>query len=176
MPLVGKRPKPGDMIRFRGKVIDHWGVYVGDDFVVHLTADAGQSSLCSGSGSSGSTGIGNRAIVKRQRLEEVAAGRKYEVMNLSINGRTPRSPDEIVKAAENEVGKKKKYNLTSDNCEHFEMRYGKSACSQMLNATISATEGVISAFIVTTGFAVTAAVPVGIGVAVGTYFLKRLVF
>lgn len=69
--------------------------------------------------------------MKRQRLEEVAAGRKYEVMNLSINGRTPRSPDEIVKAAENEVGKKKKYNLTSDNCEHFEMRYGKSACSQV---------------------------------------------
>ncbi|XP_073490554.1 uncharacterized protein [Aquarana catesbeiana] len=44
MPLIGLEPKPGDLIAFIGieDPYDHWGVYVGDDYVVHIQVSEGE--------------------------------------------------------------------------------------------------------------------------------------
>ncbi|KAM3919426.1 phospholipase A and acyltransferase 4-like isoform 1-T2 [Leptodactylus fuscus] len=128
MPLEGSPPKPGDLIEFIRPLYQHWGVFVGDGKVVHLTDQDGWSSL--------SSAFGNTAMVREDPIERVADGCIYRVNNKYDARRPPYPPRKIVNAARREVGKKKNYSVTSANCEHFvtELRYGDSFCDQVDNA------------------------------------------
>ncbi|KAM3920557.1 phospholipase A and acyltransferase 3-like isoform 2-T2 [Leptodactylus fuscus] len=131
MPLKGSYPEPGDLVEFYRGVYQHWGVYVGDGKVVHLTTGLLGSSGSSCSSSSSLPGVG-KGMVKEESLETVAGEDTYRVNNKYDEKRNPRPADEIVKAAREEVGKKKKYAVTCANCEHFvtELRYGSSYSDQ----------------------------------------------
>ncbi|XP_072277556.1 phospholipase A and acyltransferase 2-like [Pyxicephalus adspersus] len=135
MPLIGPAPKPGDLIEFQRTFYQHWGIFVGNGYVVHLTDQDGYSSL--------SSAFGETAVVRKDHLETVACGCNYKVNNKYDSKRTPYPPSKIVNAALKEVGRRKNYSLTSANCEHFStnLRYGNEFCDQVDNATTYALGG-----------------------------------
>ncbi|XP_077311885.1 phospholipase A and acyltransferase 4-like [Lithobates pipiens] len=135
MPLIGPEPKPGDLIEFHRVAYQHWGVYVGDGYIVHLTDQEGWSSL--------SSAFGGTAVVRKDRLESVANGCDYKVNNKYDSKCSPYPARKIVNAALKEVGKKMDYSVTSANCEHFatDLRYGEQFCDQVDNAKMYAAGG-----------------------------------
>ncbi|XP_062252492.1 uncharacterized protein LOC133961413 [Platichthys flesus] len=119
--------KPGDLIEiFRG-LYQHWAVYIGENEVVNLIPEGGQSS---GSPELPSSSNGN---VKREKLAEVVGNDHYQVNNLLDDMFDARDPSVIVKEACEMVGRQLQYNRDTYNCEHFatEMRYGKAKSRQI---------------------------------------------
>ncbi|XP_063293675.1 phospholipase A and acyltransferase 3-like [Pelobates fuscus] len=145
MPLIsGPPPKPGDLIEFIRPFYQHWGIYVGDGYVVHLTDQEGWSSL--------SSALGGSAVVRKDLLESVANGCGYRVNNKYDQKTIPYPPQDVVKAALDLVGQTMPYSVTSANCEHFatELRYGKCFSDQVANvATYAAVGGVALASVIT---------------------------
>uniref|UniRef100_A0A8C9PJ52 LRAT domain-containing protein n=1 Tax=Spermophilus dauricus TaxID=99837 RepID=A0A8C9PJ52_SPEDA len=129
MGLPGPTPSPYVIEIFRG-AFEHWAVYVGKGYVVHLTSpsEAAGASV-SGLGSV----LADRAIVKKELLSVVAGGDKYRVNNKNDDKYKPLPPNEIVQQAEKMVGKYVPYSLTNSNCEHFvnTLRYGVSRSDQV---------------------------------------------
>ncbi|KAM5186075.1 phospholipase A and acyltransferase 2-like [Callospermophilus lateralis] len=124
------QPKLGDLIEIFRFGYEHWAIYVGNGYVVHLAppsevAGAGVSSIMSI--------VAERAIVKKELLSVVAGRNKYQVNNKHDAKYDPLPPSKIVKQAEKMVGKEVPYSLTSDNCEHFvnALRYGVSRSDQV---------------------------------------------
>ncbi|XP_054999031.1 phospholipase A and acyltransferase 3-like [Sorex araneus] len=119
----GPEPHPGDLIEISCGVYKHWAVYVGDGYVVHVTdVDGGRSGVIL----SGSVlGLSSRAVVKKDLLSEVTAGRRYKVNNKYDEEIGARPVEEIVRRALARVGQEWHYNLIHENCEHFatDMRY-----------------------------------------------------
>ncbi|XP_075043829.1 phospholipase A and acyltransferase 2-like [Mixophyes fleayi] len=131
MPLNGPSPMPGDLLEFYRPVYQHWGVYVGRGYVVHLTDQDGFSSL--------SSAFGAKAVVRKDRIKKVAADCIYRVNNKYDKKRSPYPPGKIVRAAMERVGEILDYSVTSANCEHFvtELRYGDSFSDQVDNAVMA---------------------------------------
>ncbi|KAG8564132.1 hypothetical protein GDO81_016337 [Engystomops pustulosus] len=126
MPLVpGPPPQPGDLIEFSRPFYQHWGVYVGGGYVVHLTDQEGISSL--------SSAFGGSAVVRKERLENVANGCIYKVNNKYDEKIKPFPAEKVVRAALDLVDQTMPYSVTSANCEHFatELRYGKGFSDQV---------------------------------------------
>ena len=73
------------------------------------------------------------AIVKKEKLKDVAAGATWMVKNHLDNKHNTKSPDVILKEAELLVGQKMPYNLLTNNCEHFvtNLRYDKPESRQV---------------------------------------------
>ncbi|XP_064241760.1 phospholipase A and acyltransferase 1-like isoform X2 [Passer domesticus] len=94
--------------------------------------DGGASSVF---GSSSSVGAG-KAKVKKELLEKVVGNHKWRVNNKYDRSRTPRPVREIIRRAEQWIGKEVSYNVFSKNCEHFvtELRYGEAVCEQVEGA------------------------------------------
>ncbi|XP_043827708.1 phospholipase A and acyltransferase 4-like [Dromiciops gliroides] len=105
-------PKPGDMIRFPSKVIGwhHWGIYVGDNTVVHLVPK-GRSAL-----------EATTAKVKKRPL-----GKEYSISNNCDIIFEPRPPEVIIKNALKMVDEILPYCFFTENCRRFvtDLRYGK---------------------------------------------------
>ncbi|XP_063800948.1 phospholipase A and acyltransferase 2-like isoform X2 [Pseudophryne corroboree] len=136
MPLVsGPPPQPGDLIEFIRPIYQHWGIYVGDGYVVHLTDQEGWSSL--------SSAFGGSAVVRKDHLEQVAQGCNYRVNNKYDLKKSPYPPEKVVQAALEQVGQTMPYSVTTANCEHFvtEIRYGNCFSDQAANVTLYAAVG-----------------------------------
>ncbi|XP_070622107.1 phospholipase A and acyltransferase 3-like [Erythrolamprus reginae] len=107
---------PGDLIRVFRKVFQHWAVYVGEGYVIHLTstdevAGAGFGSLkCIGA---------DKALIKKEKLRDVVGNDRYCVSNKHDSKYPPRTPDQIIALANKLEGKTVEYKLFSNNCEHF---------------------------------------------------------
>ncbi|XP_032553172.1 phospholipase A and acyltransferase 1-like isoform X2 [Chiroxiphia lanceolata] len=127
----GKRdPEPGDLIEIKRPLYQHWALYLGDGYVIHLTsADEGMRCL---SASSDAT-LSKKAKVKKQLLKEVVGTDDWEVNNKYDRSRTPLPVKEIIKRAESYVGKEMTYNVLCENCEHFVtmLRYGEGVSDQV---------------------------------------------
>ncbi|XP_063800959.1 phospholipase A and acyltransferase 3-like [Pseudophryne corroboree] len=135
MPLQGPSPIPGDLIEFFRPVYQHWGVYVGQGYVVHLTDQDGWISI--------SSAFGEKAVVRKDHIDTVAAGCIYRVNNKYDKKRSPYPPGKVVKAALEQVGEQLDYSVTSANCEHFatELRYGNRSSQQVDQAFVAAGVG-----------------------------------
>ncbi|XP_074087331.1 phospholipase A and acyltransferase 3-like [Macrotis lagotis] len=121
-------PEPGDLIEIFRLCYNHWAVYVGDGYVVHL------SSLKSKHFQIGSMSIGmNKCIVNKELLSEVVRNDEYRVNNKWDKQYNPRSPTDIVQRALKKVGKEISYEPTSKNCEHYvtDLRYGVALSDQV---------------------------------------------
>uniref|UniRef100_A0A9J7XDD8 LRAT domain-containing protein n=1 Tax=Cyprinus carpio carpio TaxID=630221 RepID=A0A9J7XDD8_CYPCA len=106
----------GDLIEiFRGRY-QHWAIYVGDGYVIHVVTASGHSN--SGT-SSVTTGKGGNVTVKKEKLQDVAGNDKYRISNRLDNSYEPYPIEDILKEAESLVGKEFPYNLLLNNCEHF---------------------------------------------------------
>ncbi|XP_077180596.1 phospholipase A and acyltransferase 3-like [Paroedura picta] len=124
------KPKPGDLIEIRRSHYQHWAIYIGNGYVVHLApesevAGAGLSSLRSVSA--------DFAEVKKEQLWEVVGNDKY-VINKKYDERfQPLPVDEIISRAKAMVGRIIRYSLLDHNCEHFvtKLRYGIAVSDQV---------------------------------------------
>ncbi|XP_047372426.1 phospholipase A and acyltransferase 4 [Sciurus carolinensis] len=123
-------PKPGDLIEIFRFGYQHWVVYVGNGYVVHLTTPCKNPRP----GSSSPFSVqGGKATVKRERLEDVARGCSFQVNNYLDDMYKPQPAEKIISCAEKLIGKELRYNLLGWNCEHFvtHLRYGKSHSEQV---------------------------------------------
>uniref|UniRef100_H2RUE9 Phospholipase A and acyltransferase 3-like n=1 Tax=Takifugu rubripes TaxID=31033 RepID=H2RUE9_TAKRU len=135
--LYDEKPELGDLIEIHRGSYQHWAVYVGDGFVVHLAPPfegrGGQSSRVMSL-------VADRAVVKREELWDVVGTDKWTINNGLDNKYQPRPSHIIVKAACELVGQQLPYCLFRGNCEHFvnELRYGKAESRQVLKAKLLA--------------------------------------
>ncbi|XP_004451463.1 phospholipase A and acyltransferase 4 [Dasypus novemcinctus] len=130
-----RQPRPGDLIEIFRIGYQHWALYVGNGYVIHLAppseyAGAGSSSLFSV--------LSSRAVVKRERLRDVVGGCDYRVNNLLDDKYRPLPVEVILDAAKAKIGEELEYSILNRNCEHFvtDLRYGVPECRQVENAKI----------------------------------------
>ncbi|XP_025213505.1 HRAS-like suppressor 2 isoform X1 [Theropithecus gelada] len=138
--------RPGDLIEISRFGYEHWAIYVGHGYVVHL---APPSEIAGAGAASVLSALTNKAIVKKELLSAVAGSDNYRVNNKHDDKYRPLPCNKIVKRAEELVGQELPYSLTSDNCEHFvnHLRYGVSRSDQVTDAvtTASVAAGVLAA-------------------------------
>ncbi|NXQ50440.1 HRSL1 enzyme, partial [Catharus fuscescens] len=123
------KPEPGDLIQIYRPFYQHWALYVGNGYVIHVT-DEGTPSI-SGSITSVSA---KRGKVKKELLTKVVKQDKWRVNNKKYDrSRTPRPVKEIIQRAEEWIGEEVEYNVLGNNCEHFvtELRYGDAVSKQV---------------------------------------------
>ena len=113
----------GDLVEFPRISISHWGVYIGNGEIVHLTATNKASGIRDQEG-----------CVKRENFWDVVEQSRAEKNNYKDNDSQYKIFDreEIKRRALSKVGPSK-YNFVGDNCEHFAMycRYGKKHSGQV---------------------------------------------
>uniref|UniRef100_A0A8C3IHE4 LRAT domain-containing protein n=1 Tax=Chrysemys picta bellii TaxID=8478 RepID=A0A8C3IHE4_CHRPI len=112
-------------------------------------AGAGSSSIMSV--------LTDRAVVKKDRLRDVAGGDRYRVNNKYDWRCSPLPVSKILMEAEFLVGQEMLYSVTSENCEHFvtKLRYGQPMCDQVRDTMLTvgvaglglATLGIIGAMV-----------------------------
>ncbi|XP_045870294.1 phospholipase A and acyltransferase 4-like [Meles meles] len=134
MAEFGQELKPGDLIEIFRFGYQHWAIYVGEGYVIHLAP----SSEYPGAGSSSIFSVlSSRAVVKWERLQDVVGGCRYRVNNLLDDKYTPRAVDHIIYSAKAKIGQEMEYNVLKKNCEHFVtyLRYGEPESRQVKKAT-----------------------------------------
>uniref|UniRef100_A0ABM0LV61 HRAS-like suppressor 3-like n=1 Tax=Saccoglossus kowalevskii TaxID=10224 RepID=A0ABM0LV61_SACKO len=124
----------GDLLEFERGMYSHWGVFIGDGNVVHLTGqndgikdDIGNPThLFSVWGKQFS-----KAEVKCDDFWDIVSHCKAKINNKDSNGRTALSKSKIVENALSKLGKIG-YNVLWYNCEHFAhwCRYGEEKSDQ----------------------------------------------
>ncbi|XP_053180197.1 phospholipase A and acyltransferase 3-like [Scomber japonicus] len=131
--LYDEKPEPGDLIEiFRG-TYQHWAVYIGDGFVVHL---APPSEVPGAGSSSVMSVLTEKAMVKKEELWDVVGTDRWEINNSLDKKYQPREINIIVREACALVGRELSYCVIRGNCEHFvnELRYGKAESRQVRKA------------------------------------------
>uniref|UniRef100_W5LDS7 Retinoic acid receptor responder 3 n=1 Tax=Astyanax mexicanus TaxID=7994 RepID=W5LDS7_ASTMX len=123
-------PKVGDLIEIFRPVYQHWAMYVGNGYVIHL---APRSEVAGAGSSSVMSVMNNLALVKKERLSDVVGNDAYKVNNLWDYKYKPRHINLILKEAHSLVGQTLPYSIVSSNCEHFvtDLRYGKPTSRQV---------------------------------------------
>uniref|UniRef100_A0A673I5P9 LRAT domain-containing protein n=1 Tax=Sinocyclocheilus rhinocerous TaxID=307959 RepID=A0A673I5P9_9TELE len=134
--------KRGDLIEISRKGYQHWTIYAGDGYVIHLVKDRDHDCFYfSISFSIEHSDAG--ATVKKEKLEDVADNDEYRINNHLDDQYKPRPIEDILQEAENLVGREFPYNLLSSNCEHFVtlLRYGNPLSQQVQFKYITASVG-----------------------------------
>ncbi|NWV38080.1 HRSL1 enzyme, partial [Grantiella picta] len=123
-------PDPGDLIEIKRKAFQHWALYVGKGYVIHVTAvDENARALPA----STVTIVTRKAKVKKEHLKEVVENDTWYVNNKYDLRRYPYPVEEILQRAERWIDKEVPYHLLRSNCEHFvtELRYGERVSGQV---------------------------------------------
>ena len=119
MNRIENKPMPGDVLSVNRGIYKHYGVYVGNDTVVHF------------SGGEGFEVSAKRACIRKTSLENF---RKNDEIQIETRCCESYSRKETVMRALGAVGTEKgKYALPWNNCEHFAnwCRYGEKRSSQV---------------------------------------------
>jgi hypothetical protein len=119
MNRIENKPMPGDVLSVNRGIYKHYGVYVGNDTVVHF------------SGGEGFELSAKRACIRKTSLENF---RKNDEIQVETRCCESYSRKETVMRALGAVGTEKgKYALPWNNCEHFAnwCRYGEKRSSQV---------------------------------------------
>ena len=119
MNRIENKPMPGDVLSVNRGIYKHYGVYVGNNTVVHF------------SGGEGFELSAKRACIRKTSLENF---RKNDEIQIETRCCESYSRKETVMRALGAVGTEKgKYALPWNNCEHFAnwCRYGEKRSSQV---------------------------------------------
>ncbi|KAK3877283.1 hypothetical protein Pcinc_017986 [Petrolisthes cinctipes] len=140
------QPSPGDLIEVDRPGYQHWALYVGDGYVIHLVPPC--EAAGAGIGSLGSVTC-NRAKIQKVALKFVVGGDSYRVNNQLDDKYEPLPVGKIIRAAELQIGRTIPYDLFTSNCEHWvnDMRYGEPESRQVRNlvlAGVGATVGTLA--------------------------------
>ncbi|XP_035017058.1 phospholipase A and acyltransferase 3 [Hippoglossus stenolepis] len=127
----------GDLIEISRGTYQHWAVYVGNGYVVHLAPP------CEGPGGGSSSVmsvLADSAMVKKEFLWNVVGEDEWQVNNGLDREHSPRLGFVIANEAMGWVGRSVPYSIFSGNCEHFvnNLRYGKNVSGQVTQATNAA--------------------------------------
>ncbi|XP_063046014.1 phospholipase A and acyltransferase 3-like [Engraulis encrasicolus] len=125
--------EPGDLIEIFRIAYQHWAVYVGDGYVIHLAPTTEQA----GGGPAMLMSVAyNTALVRKEKLQDVVGTDKWNVNNILDERYEPFSPEEIVERAESMLDQELPYRVAQKNCEHFatNMRYGMPESRQVQRA------------------------------------------
>ncbi|NXU42427.1 HRSL1 enzyme, partial [Drymodes brunneopygia] len=123
-------PKPGDLIEIKRRGYQHWALYMGNGYVIHVTTiDENSPPVSAGS----VTLVTKRAKVKKELLTKVAGNDDWDIKNMYDFYRTPFPMEEIIRRAERWIDKEVPYRLLRKNCEHFVtmLRYGEGVSTQV---------------------------------------------
>ncbi|CAJ1074655.1 phospholipase A and acyltransferase 3-like isoform X1 [Xyrichtys novacula] len=128
--------EPGDLIEIFRVAYQHWGVYIGDDKIVHFSPkgdddNGGEIALMDGPGE-----------VKCEDIWDVIGRSKFKVNNQLDDEYESHTPKTIVEEALDMVRKELQYSLTGFNCEHFAtyLRYGVAVSRQVDQAAQNAAD------------------------------------
>ena len=119
MNRIENKPMPGDVLSVNRGIYKHYGVYVGNNTVVHF------------SGGEGFERSAKRACIRKTSLENF---RKNDEIQIETRCCESYSRKETVMRALGAVGTEMgKYALPWNNCEHFAnwCRYGEKRSSQV---------------------------------------------
>ena len=115
--------KPGDVIVADRFLYQHYGIYSGNDRVIHYAAENGD--------------FGSDVRVRETSLEQFAKGWKYRVLKPNDNHCKEKrfSKEDTICRARSRKGEKA-YNLLFNNCEHFALwcETGKNKSEQVEKA------------------------------------------
>ncbi|XP_062354922.1 uncharacterized protein LOC134047667 [Cinclus cinclus] len=128
-------PIPGDLIEIDRPLYQHWALYVGGGYVIHVTP-IGENSPPMTAGSV--TLLMKRAKVKKELLKDAVGSDKWRVNNKYDCYRKPFPVEEMIQRAECQIGRVVLYRLFYKNCEHFvtELRYGEAVSEQARTALV----------------------------------------
>uniref|UniRef100_A0A8C6U2T7 Retinoic acid receptor responder 3-like n=1 Tax=Neogobius melanostomus TaxID=47308 RepID=A0A8C6U2T7_9GOBI len=131
--LYDEKPNPGDLIEVDRGSYQHWAVYIGNGFVVHL---APPSEIAGAGANSMRSVLADKAIVREDELWDVVGTDKWSINNSLDEKYTPRPAKDIVREAQRRVGQEVPYCVFRGNCEHFvnELRYGQAESRQVRKA------------------------------------------
>ncbi|NXH54197.1 HRSL1 enzyme, partial [Rhabdornis inornatus] len=123
-------PKPGDMIEIKRPGFQHWALYVGDGYVIHVTPVDENSPAMSACSVSLLT---RKAKVKKELLKKAVGNNAWAVNNKHDQYHNPFPAEEIIRRAEHQIDMVVLYHLFYKNCEHFatELRYGEGISEQV---------------------------------------------
>ncbi|XDV52306.1 hypothetical protein PO909_021049, partial [Leuciscus waleckii] len=96
-----KKPAPGDLIEIFRSGYQHWAIYVGDGYVIHL---APPSEFAQAGSYSAMSVLCDRAIVKKEELYVVVGNDNYRVNNLLDEKYEPRPIEDILRDAQRLLG------------------------------------------------------------------------
>ncbi|XP_061461976.1 phospholipase A and acyltransferase 3-like isoform X2 [Rhineura floridana] len=134
--------KPGDLIEISRLGYQHWAIYVGSGYVIHLapSADACQPSI-----SSLMCVMSGKGVVKKELLWSIVGGDVCRVNNKYDRKYKPFPASKIVRNAESLLGKEMCYSFASENCEHFatRLRYGIAKSDQVRDTLVAGTVGLL---------------------------------
>ncbi|RXN25225.1 ectonucleotide pyrophosphatase phosphodiesterase family member 2-like protein [Labeo rohita] len=124
-----RKPERGDLIEIFRDLFQHWAIYVGDGYVIHVVSDSGHASSGSCSVNPGKDG---KVRVKKEKLQDVVGNDKYRINNRLDEKYNPRPTEEILQEAERFVGREFSYHVLLRNCEHLAtlLRYGNPHSQQ----------------------------------------------
>ncbi|XP_033728743.1 phospholipase A and acyltransferase 2-like [Pecten maximus] len=129
----------GDMVEFPRGLYSHWGVYIGEGKIVHLSGgdNDGINAFNSGSVFTICGKSFNKAFVRVDDFCRVVLGCKAKKNNGKDRKCTPRQAHEILQIALDMVGEIG-YNVLWNNCEHFAafIRYGRKWSEQADTALV----------------------------------------
>nr|XP_041574023.1 uncharacterized protein LOC100232623 isoform X1 [Taeniopygia guttata] len=154
-------PNPGDLIEIERPAYQHWALYLGKEYVIHVTdTDEGASSLSASS----RTILSRKAMAKKQLLKDVVGNDKWHVNNKYDCHRIPFPMEEIIRRAQRQINKEVPYRLFLKNCEHFVtmLRYGEGVSDQGKKAlqNLNSISSAVSAGIGAASFIAVAGIPV----------------
>ena len=100
--------KPGDILRVNTGRYYHFGIYAGDETVIHF-AGPDPHTLTDAS----------LAAVRKDPLERFAMGKPLEVRDYSLAEKLRKNPPKkVIETAESQLGRTG-YDIIYNNCEHF---------------------------------------------------------
>ncbi|XP_017665950.1 PREDICTED: phospholipid-metabolizing enzyme A-C1-like [Lepidothrix coronata] len=109
------QPKPGDLIEIKRSVYQHWALYLGDGYVIHVASTNEWIPLQL---AEIVTIFTRKAKVKKQLLKEGVGNNDWEIHKYD-RSHTPFPVEEIIKRAESYIDREVTYDLPDKNCEHF---------------------------------------------------------
>ncbi|NWI88689.1 HRSL1 enzyme, partial [Pitta sordida] len=124
-------PMPGDLIEIQRRgYYQHWVLYLGDGYVIHVTAADEDASPAS---ASTVAVCARKAMVRKQLLKVVVGNDYWHVNNKYDSSRKPFAVEEIIRRAERWINREWEYGLVKHNCEHFVtmLRYGEGVSDQV---------------------------------------------
>jgi len=125
----------GDLVEFKRGLYSHWGVFVGDEQIVHLAGEDNDGIDANIEARHVLTVSGHRldkACVCKTQFWSVVGNDKALIQNDKDHKWKPLPQHEIVENALKKIGKVG-YNLLYENCEHFAKwcRYGIEKSDQV---------------------------------------------
>ncbi|XP_053225109.1 phospholipase A and acyltransferase 3-like [Podarcis raffonei] len=133
-------PKPGDLIEISRVGYQHWAIYVGSGYVIHL---APSDDLYQASTSSLMSALSEKAVVKKELLWSIVGDDACRINNKYDQKYELLPANKIVQEAEALLGQEIRYSLASENCEHFvtRLRYGMARSDQVRDTLVAGTVG-----------------------------------